>query len=211
MMRSFSEYLSEQATFNDGSLTIFDIDETLFHTTAQIAVKKGGKVVKSLSNSEFNTYMLTPGESFDFSEFRSADKFAESKPIGRMIEKAKAISKGIAQKPLSRIIILTARADFDNKEKFLDVFRNHGLDMSKIRVERAGNILSDHDVATKKYMIIYNYLNTRQFSKVRLFDDSMENLKVFLKLSARFPTVKFEAYYAKPDGSIKTIKEMFKC
>lgn len=205
-MKSFAEFLKEQATLGDGSLTIFDIDETLFHTTAQIAVMKDGKVLKRLSNSEFNTYMLKPGESFDFSEFRSSEKFAESKPISRMINKAKAISQGIAQKPLSRIIILTARADFDNKERFLDVFRNHGLDMSKIRVERAGNIVTDHDVATKKYIIIYNYLNTKQFSKVRLFDDSVENLKTFLKLRSRFPAVKFEAYFAKPDGSIKTIK-----
>ena len=205
-MKSFNEYLAEQVTYGNGSLTIFDIDETLFHTTAQIAVISGGRVIRRLSNSEFNTYVLQPGESFDFSEFRSAEKFSESKPINRMINKAKAITRGIALKPQSRVIILTARADFDNKEKFLDVFRKHGLDMNKIRVERAGNITSDHDVATKKYIIIYNYLNTKQFSKVRLFDDSMPNLRTFLKLRSQFPMIRFEAYYANPDGSIRTIK-----
>ena len=205
-MITLKRFIQESATFKDGSLTIFDIDETLFHTYAQIAVVANGKVVRKLTNSEFNTYQLKPGEKFDFSEFRSADKFAESTPIPRMIAKAKAIANGIATKPNSRVIILTARADFDNKEKFLDVFRKQGLDMSKIRVERAGNIESDHDVATKKYMIIHTYLNTRQFSKVRLFDDSMANLKVFLQLKRQFPTVKFEAYYAMPNGSIKTIR-----
>ena len=208
-MLTFKSFIKEQANqtdFGGGSLTIFDIDETLFHTTAQIAVVKDKKVVTRLSNSEFNTYTLKAGESFDFSEFRSSDKFTESKPISRMIEKAKAITKGVAANPLSRVIILTARANFDDKEKFLDVFRNHGLDMSKIRVERAGNILSDHDVATKKYIIVHNYLNTKQFSKVRLFDDSMENLRVFLKLRSSFPKIKFEAYFALPNGSIKTVK-----
>ena len=205
-MKKFSEYLGEGAQFQDGSLTVFDIDETLFHTTAKIGVVKKGKVVRRLSNSEFNTYVLQPGEHFDFTEFRSAEKFAESKPIPKMIAKAKAISHGIARKPLSRVIILTARADFDDREKFLDTFRKQGLDMNKIRVERAGNITSDHDVATKKYIIIRAYLNTKQFSKVRLFDDSMANLKMFLHLKHEFPSVKFEAYYAYPDGSIKTVR-----
>jgi len=205
-MKKFSDYIQESATFGDGTLTIFDIDETMFHTTAAIAVVKAGKVVRHLSNKEFNMYTLQKGEHFDFDEFRSAAKFAESKPIARMIAKARAISSGIVDKPSSRIIILTARADFDDREKFLDVFRGQGLDMSKIRVERAGNITSDHDVATKKYIIIHNYLNTKMFSKVRLFDDSMDNLRVFLKLKTLFPTVKFEAYFANPDGSIKTVK-----
>lgn len=205
-MKKFNEYLNEQATFGDGSLTIFDIDDTLFHTTAQIAVVKDGKTIKRLTNQEFNTYALMPGEHFDFAEFRSAEKFAESKPIGRMIAKAKAISNGIALKPQSKVVIVTARANFDDKEKFLDVFRKQGLDMNKIRVERAGNITGDHDVAAKKYIIIHNYLNTKQFSKVRLFDDSMANLKTFLKLQSVFPTVKFEAYFANADGSIKTVK-----
>jgi hypothetical protein len=205
-MKKFSDFRQEQSSLGEGSLTIFDIDETLFHTYAKIAVVKNGKIIKRLSNSEFNTYHLGKDESFEFSEFRSAEKFAESKPIGRMIAKAKAIARGIAIKPQSRIVIITARANFDNKEKFLDVFRAQGLDMSKIRVERAGNIEDDIDVAAKKYIIIRNYLNTKQYRKVRLFDDSMANLKTFLKLRQEFPLIKFEAYFANPDGSIKTVK-----
>lgn len=205
-MKTFNQYLQEQAAFGSGSLTIFDIDETLFHTTALIRVVKDGKAVKQLTNSEFNTYTLLPGEQFDFSEFRSSDKFKESKPINRMLAKAKAIAKNIADTPSSKIVIITARANFDNKETFLDVFRNHGLDMNKIRVERAGNINDIHDVAIRKYVIIKIYLNTKAFSTVRLFDDSMANLKMFLRLQRDFPTIKFEAYYALPNGSIKTVK-----
>ena len=39
-----------------GTLTIFDIDETLFHTKAKVAVVKDGNVVRMLDNQEFNTY-----------------------------------------------------------------------------------------------------------------------------------------------------------
>jgi glutaredoxin-related protein len=49
-------------------------------------------------------------------------------------------------------------------------------------------------------------LKTKQFSRVRLFDDSMANLKAFLKLKKEFPMVKFDAFFAKPDGTVKTIK-----
>ena len=53
-MIKFKEYLKEEVEFKDGGLTIFDIDDTLFHTTAQIGVVKDGKVIKTLTNQEYN-------------------------------------------------------------------------------------------------------------------------------------------------------------
>jgi len=205
-MLKFNEYLEEQTQFKDGGLTIFDIDDTLFHTTAMIAVTKDGKVIKKLSNQEYNTYTLKPGEDFDYSEFRSAKKFHESKPISKMISKAQAIIRNSESNPLSKVVVITARANFDDKNTFLQMFQKHGIDTNKVRIERAGNIGDVHDVAAKKYVIIYNYLNTKQFSRVRLFDDSMANLRTFLKLQSTFPAVKFEAYFAKPDGRVTNVK-----
>jgi len=39
-MLKFKEYITEQ---KEGYLSIFDIDDTLFHTTAQIIIRKSGK------------------------------------------------------------------------------------------------------------------------------------------------------------------------
>jgi FMN phosphatase YigB (HAD superfamily) len=204
-MKRFSEYLEEEK--KTGSLTIFDIDDTLFHTTAQIAVKKDGKVIRKLTNNEFNNYTLKAGEDFDFSEFRDAHKFYhESKPIQRMLAKAKAILANSVKNPNSKVVIITARANFDDKDKFLATFRKYGFDIDKVRVERAGNIEGEFIPAFKKAIIIRNYLNTKQYSKVRLFDDSMSNLKEFLRLKTEFEDVTFEAFFANPDGSIRTIK-----
>ena len=204
-MKRFSEYIKEETL--TGSLTIFDIDDTLFHTTAQIAVKKDGKVIRKLTNNEFNTYTLKAGEEFDFSEFRDAHKFYhESKPIQRMMAKAKAILANSVKNPNSKVVIITARANFDDKDKFLATFRKYGFDIDKVRVERAGNIEGEFIPAFKKAIIIRNYLNTKQYSKVRLFDDSMSNLKEFLRLKTEFDNVTFEAFFANPDGSIRTIK-----
>jgi hypothetical protein len=201
---TFKQYTTK--VVGTATLTVFDIDETLFHTTAQIRVIKDGSVVKTLSNQEFNTYSLNPGESFDFKEFSDADKFyKESKPIAAMLHKAKAILSSIKLNPDNRVIIVTARADFDNKERFLDTFRKHGFDIDRVRVERAGNIRDIQNSAVKKYVIIRNYLLTKQYTRVRLFDDCMENLNVFLRLRREFPGVIFEAYFARPDGRVQRV------
>jgi hypothetical protein len=184
-------------------LTIFDIDDTLMHTTAQIKVVKDGKIVRSLNNQEFNTYELKPGEEFDFGEFRDAEKFnRESKPIPRMIAKLKAMLQNAGD---SKIIMLTARSDFDNKDLFLDTFRKLGIDMSRVHVHRAGNL--GISPAKSKVVWVKRYLDTGKYGRVRLYDDSMANLRAFNGLIDQYPEVEFKAYFVNPDGSTKIFKE----
>lgn len=184
-------------------LTIFDIDDTLFHTTAQISVMKDGKVVRTLSNQEYNVYTLQPGESFDYGEFRNAEKFnKESVPIGPMIAKLKAILKNAGD---STVIMLTARNDFDNKELFLDTFKKYGIDMSKIHVHRSGSL--GLPSAEGKAVWIRKYLDTGKYGRVRLYDDAMSNLKMLIGLRQEYPNVQFFPYLVTPEGSIKTVKE----
>ena len=188
-----------------GTLTIFDIDETLFHTKAKIKVIKDGKAVRELDNQQFNTYELKDGESFDFGQFRSAKIFKEtSVPVVRMIEKAKAIVKA-KNNPHSRAIVCTARADFDDKDMFLQTFREHGLPIDQMHVERAGN-LGLNSSADNKKVVFRKYLNTGNYAKIRLYDDAMSNLRALLDLQKEYPSVTFEAWFVNPDGSIKRIK-----
>lgn len=184
-------------------LTIFDIDDTLFRTTAQIKVVKDGRIIRSLNNQEFNTYKLQPGERFDFGEFKNAEKFnKESIPISPMIAKLNAIIKNAGA---SKVIMLTARSDFDNKDLFLDTFRKYGIDMSKVHVHRAGNL--GMAPAESKAVWIRKYLDTGKFSRVRLYDDAMSNIKMFNNLQKEYPNIKFFPYFVTHEGSIKTIKE----
>lgn len=187
----------------DGAaLTVFDIDETLFHTAAKILVIKDGKVVKELDNRQFNTYILQDGESFDFSQFTNAQFFHDtSVPIETMWKRAKSTLDGIGRRPGSKVIIVTARSDFDDKEMFLNTFRKHGLDIDKIHVHRAGNLNMPSAAAKKK--IIGQYLATGQFDMVRLFDDAESNLRGFLSLKDEFPDITFKAYMVLDDGSIR--------
>ena len=201
-MINFKKYLEEAS---GKGLTIFDIDETMFITKAIVRVIKNGKVIKKLDNQEFNTYKKKPGEDYDFGEFKSAEVFNRtSTPIARMINKVKAILKN-ATKAGSKVIIVTARPNFDNKKLFLDTFRQQGIDIDKIYVERAGN-LGKGPAADNKKIIFKKYLDQKIYKRIRLFDDAMSNLKMFLSLQKDYPNVTFQAFLAKKDGSVSTVR-----
>ena len=186
-------------------LIIFDIDDTLLHTNARISVVKDGEVIRKLSNQEFNHYELKPGEQFDFGEFRSAEKFnQESKPIQPMIRKLKTI---LAHGANSEVIMLTARSDFDNRDLFLKTFTDLGIDMSRVHVHRAGNLPGDEIPAEKKAVYVRKYADTGLYDHIRLYDDSMSNLRVFKDLKTEYPDIDFRAYYVGPKGTTEPISE----
>ena len=186
-------------------LTIFDIDETLFHSKARVQIKKDGKVIKDIDNIEFNSYKLKKGEEFVFGQFRSAKIFNQtSTPIGKMINKAKAIIKN-ATKAGSKVIFVTARGDMDDKKLFVNTFKQQGIDMKNVYIERAGNLKSGSTYKDKQ-AVFEKYLSTGDYKRIRLFDDHVTNLYALLSLRDNYPNVTFEAYRVKKDGSIKTVR-----
>ncbi|MGV8161926.1 MAG: hypothetical protein ACP5N2_01165 [Candidatus Nanoarchaeia archaeon] len=208
-------------------ITFMDLDETLFKTFAKINVVKNGKIINSLSNKEFNVYKLNEGESFDFSQFDDAKLFKETSiPIPRTVNMLKQMIKNIkAQKSFSRIILLTARSDFPNKELFLETFSTQGIDVSNkniFYIERAGNI-PNMSVAEKKTMIVLKYLKAGIYTRCRMVDDDSENLKAFLALEKELPIeikekvrkeydlkyenpIKFYALQIQDDGGFKKLE-----
>jgi hypothetical protein len=189
-MEKFSEFQPKL-----GNLSVWDIDETLFQTKAMVYVIKDGRKVRSLTNRDFNTYKLKQGETYDFSEFRNAELFNKTSiPIKRAIEKAARTLHAYSRLPNSKVIVLTARSDFDNPHTFLNTFEKHGLSMQNIHVHRAGNLGIQAPIAKKMY--IQQYLNTGKFKEVNLFDDDPKNLEVFLTLRREYPKIKFNAYLA---------------
>ena len=117
-MLNYLEYIHEQRLEGNG-LTIFDIDDTLFRTQSKVHVMKDGKSIKKLSPAEFNSYKLKSGEEFDYHEFVSSKKFyEEARPIRKMLNKLRAILVNIKKKPGSKMILLTARRNFDDKDLF---------------------------------------------------------------------------------------------
>ena len=177
-------------------LIIFDIDDTLVYTQTKVHVVKNGQVVKSLNSHDFTHYKLQPGEEFDFKDFRNAKEFFDnSTPNIPMIDQLKQdIATG------NKTVMVTARADFNDQELFLDTFRKYGIDMSKVHVYRAGNITSNHSTEEKKKLIIRNLLNSGNYTKAIMYDDSKPNLHAFMELKQEYPNVKFYAWHVSLDG-----------
>jgi predicted secreted acid phosphatase len=185
-------------------LTIFDIDETLFHTKAKVQVVKEGKVIRTLDNQQYNSYQLKQGESFDYGQFRSAKIFKEtSTPIAKVIKRAKRIIHFATRKG-SKVIIVTARQDMDDKILFKQTFKDHGIDIGRVYVERAGNV-GKEKVSENKVVIFKKYLDTKRYARIRLFDDDKNNLNAFLSLKNEYPNVDSSGYQVFKSGNIKKL------
>lgn len=198
-MLSFKQHITEAT---GRGLTIFDIDDTLFHTKAKVDVIKNGKIIRSLDNQEYNVYKLKDGETFDFHQFKNAELFKKtSTPIAKMVGKMKAVLRN-ATASGSRVIVVTARKDFDNKDIFLDTFRAHGIDIDNSYVERSGN-LDLGSAAKNKRFTFHKYLRSGQYNRIRLFDDSTANLNSFKALAKSYPKISFEAWFVNKDGSTR--------
>lgn len=205
-MKSFKEYLLEKEEAGIGTLNVFDIDETLFKTSATVLVTKDGKVVREINTQkEMDSYKLQPGEKYDFSQFRVAKTFRDSaQPIQKMLDKAKIIVS--RQGNHSRTILLTARADFDDKDMFLQTFRDHGFPIDKTHVFRAGNLTkykADVTSAVAKMVILRKFINSGKYNKIRVWDDSVKNLAAISKLNVLHPEVKIETWRVLHDGSVE--------
>jgi hypothetical protein len=179
-----------------GKLVIFDIDDTLVNTDTRVNVVRDGQVIKQLNSHDFTHYKLQPGEEFDFGAFRDAREFfTKARPIPGMIRQLKHdIATG------NRVIMLTARSDFNDRDVFLDTFRRFGIDMDRVHVYRAGNLAIKAATEEKKKIILKHLLGKEHFDKLIMYDDSIPNLNAFLSLKQEYPWSKFYAWHVDPNG-----------
>jgi hypothetical protein len=196
-MFKFSQFIVEDKKPDSKSLHAFDMDETLFahdHNKLRVHVTdKNGRRVRTLTNQEFNTHQLPPDHRYDFSEFKSSDVFTQSaKPIRKMIAKLKAIKNNGG-----KTAIVTARADLDDQPKFARHMGKYGIDIGDTHVHRAGNM--EGKPADTKATVISALINRDGHNKVHLYDDSVDNLNGFLKLSKQHPDVEFHAHHVQHD------------
>lgn len=180
-MLSLSDYIAKEFTVNgtkSSRILLFDVDDTLIHTTAQIGVVKRGKLVKKITNDEFNEYKLKPGEEFDFSEFDDPHILNNETftPYWKTLKRE--YMKG------THIGIITARGDCEMIYRF---FKNKGIEIKRDLVFAVGDPKMQlmGTVAEKKSIIISKlaWLGYRTFV---FFDDNETNLKFAKSLESRY-------------------------
>jgi hypothetical protein len=177
-------------------LVIFDIDDTLVHTQTKVHVMRDNRRVRSLNSHDFTHYKLKPGESFDFGDFADAREFfVNARPIIPLMNQLKRdIATG------NKVVMVTARSDFNDRELFLDTFRKYGVDMSRVHVYRAGNITQRMQTEEKKKIIIRRLLDQAHYNKAIMYDDAVPNLHSFVELKKEYPDTKFYAWHVSPEG-----------
>ncbi len=206
-IKLIANYILASVDSEIDTINFVDIDDTIFKTDTRIRViDEEGNVKKRLTTEEFDKYVLKPGESYDFSESLDSEIFYKTaKPIKNVLDKIHNI---LNRAKNNKIIFLTARADMNDKHKFLSVFKKYGIPVDNknlVYIERAGNLMLEAPVA--KRIIIEKYLSNGNYKKVRLIDDSERNLKEFLKLRNKYPNIKFEAVQVTKDEKLKILDD----
>ena len=185
-MLNFTEYLTE-ARMSVGRF--YDMDETLLahdHRQLKIHIRDNtGKLVRSLTNQEFNKYKLKPGEHYDFKDFRSAKVLGRSAhPIHTMIN---SLNRAKQHGFLTGIV--TARADLDDKDAVRRHLLKHGIDINTTHLHRAGNV-EGSSTGDRKRRVISALIKKHGLKEVHLYDDDPGNHAHFAKLKQDHPGVR---------------------
>lgn len=180
-MLSLSDYISREFTVNgtrSHRIILFDVDDTLIHTTAQIIVRKNGKFVRKISNSEYNEYVLKPGEYFDYEEFDDPKILnnEEFTPYWNTLKRE--YRKG------THIGILTARGDVEMIDQF---FKRKGIDIKSELIFAVGDkrLGLAGSISERKSAII-SKLVSLGYKTFVFFDDNETNLSSAKQLERRF-------------------------
>lgn len=183
-MQSLSSYLKNHqkpftvAGTKSNKLLVFDVDDTLIHTTANIWVMKDGKHIKTISNSEFNDYVLKPGESYDFREFDDANILSKETFTPYWETLKREYQRG------THISILTARGKSDMIRRF---FLKNGIDIKPALVFAIGDpkLGLVGSVQTRKAEVI-KHLAKLGYDTMVFFDDNEGNLQAAKSLEKPF-------------------------
>ena len=178
-MISLRDYILEQFTVagtQSNKILLFDVDDTLIKSDVKVHVIKNGEVIKKLSSTEYNSYKLQPGESFDYSEFEDEDILNNRSVFLKYWDTLQR-----EYKDGTHIGILTARS---NKDMFYRFFKSNCITIKNElvfaindpKLNLKGSTIEDRKAEVIKRLAKWGY-KTMVF-----FDDNEANLKTAKKL-----------------------------
>jgi len=172
------------------TLHIFDFDDTLVSSTANVRITKKDGTKISLSSEEYAKYIEEPGDIPDFTDFDTYPGDAN------IIEPVFAeLRAAIAMDGPRNVVILTARANRSPVELFLE---NNGI--KGVEIEAVG---SSNPIEKARYVL--NRVKNEEFDEVRVFEDNVRNIrsiqKVVEKTGVKFTSSRVE------NGNITSLDE----
>lgn len=159
-------------------IILFDLDDTIIHTTAKISVFKNGECVKKLTNTEFNDYVLKSGETFGFEEFDDFDILSSSKFTPYWETLKREYKKG------THVGILTARSNCTMIRRF---FMNNGIRIKSELVMAVNDpSLGLNGTIQERKSEAISILANAGYKLFIFFDDNEPNLKSAKKLEKEY-------------------------
>lgn len=146
-------------------LTIFDFDDTLISSNANITITHSDGSVEVLTSHEYAKYREKPGDAFDFSEF---DEYPKNATLINDTFKEFRNSIRLA----GDVVILTARSSTKPVEDFLS-------DQGFGQVEVVGVGSSD---PMDKARYVLNRLKTDNYDLVHVYEDNFRNIRAIKKV-----------------------------
>jgi hypothetical protein len=191
---------------NNKVLVVFDLDYTLFRYEGEAALtyivhKDTGEVLHSLNHEEIKDYVIPVDHKFDYRQFCDTQLFNDTaipvKSILDILFNAKENGNDAC--------IMTARANFDDPELLKKSLARYGID---VPIYCTGSFEGIKSQAHSKRIMFERLLENNDYNIVIFYDDSINNIKEFLLMSADYTDIQFNANYVQVDGDKANIRHM---
>ena len=174
------------------ALYIFDFDDTLAHSGANVIVKRPDGTEEVLSSAEFATYVEKPGDELDFSEF---DVYP---PAGKMIDSTfSTLQSAISDAGVQNVVILTARR---TTKPVIEFLKDQGM-TSPIEVVGTGS-----SSPSAKAQYVSSRLEGGVYSEVHVYEDSGANINAIKQvIDKEYPEVEFFSTHVQGEAVLRKI------
>ena len=170
---------NQQAQIQNRTLYIFDFDDTLVKSGAQVHVTHADGAIELLSSEEYATYAPLEGDEFDFKEF---DVYPPSPQV--IPSTMSRLHDAIQNSDPEDVVILTARKLIKPVAKFL---KNEGV-TANITMIGVG-----HSDPAVKGAWVSKRLGEKQYTHVQVYEDSAANIAAIQSAVDNYPGVEFSA------------------
>ena len=149
------------------TLFIFDFDDTLIDSEAEIRVNHSDGTMSVLSSDEYAKYVEAEGDVFDFTDFDAYPQHA------KIIEPVFAeLRSSISASGPQNVVILTARSNPNPVELFL---KNNNITGIEIAAVGSSNPM-------EKARFVLDKVKLDLYDEVVLFEDNVKNIRTIRKV-----------------------------
>ena len=178
------------------TLYIFDFDDTLAMTNSHVRVIRIDGTIDRMDSRQFAKYRYEDGDQLDFSEFTKAE--------GKLIDgTVQALEDAISESGIGNVYIVTARAEADPVEKFLE----------------AMNVSVPEVVATAgsegKATWLTGQLTMNDYDTVMVYEDCRKNITMLNDIVEAYneelgKNVRYKAICILPGGSQEIVENLLR-